>query len=216
MPPDLYSDYEATRFTSDPRRASIWHEIIGYLEGVFGIPDSLLELGAGYCDAVNSSRAKRRFATDIRPEFARNAAEGVVTHVGSCTDLSWIEQNRFQWVLASNLFEHLSKDDLVVTLRQVRGSLLAGGSLFVIQPNFRYAYRSYFDDFTHLPEAIMTEISMCDFLRTQGFGIAFSHPRFLPFSMKSRLPAHPFLVRAYLRSPIRPYGAQMLVVARPA
>ena len=39
-------------------------------------------------------------------------------------------------------------------------------------------------------------------------------PRFLPYSMReSRLPVKPWLVRAYLRSPIRPLAGQMLLVA---
>ena len=41
-------------------------------------------------------------------------------------------------------------------------------------------------------------------------------PRFLPFSLKSRLPKSPYLVRLYLRLPLRPLAKQMLVVARPA
>jgi hypothetical protein len=40
-------------------------------------------------------------------------------------------------------------------------------------------------------------------------------PRFLPYSMReTRLPLRPWLVRAYLRSPIRPRAGQMLVVAQ--
>jgi hypothetical protein len=40
-------------------------------------------------------------------------------------------------------------------------------------------------------------------------------PRFLPLTVKSRLPTWPLLIAAYLKSPFRPMGKQMLVVARP-
>ena len=40
-------------------------------------------------------------------------------------------------------------------------------------------------------------------------------PRFLPLTVKSRLPVWPFLIGAYLASPVKPLGKQMLLVARP-
>ncbi len=38
--------------------------------------------------------------------------------------------------------------------------------------------------------------------------------RFLPFSMRSRVPKWPWLVRLYLRLPFKPMAGQMLLVAR--
>ena len=83
-----------------------------------------------------------------------------------------------------------------------------------MQPNFRYAYRHYFDDYTH--RSMFTHVSLaepaalarvCASLRVE--------PRFLPYSMReSRLPVTPWLVRAYLRSPIKPRAGQMLLVAQ--
>ena len=36
-----------------------------------------------------------------------------------------------------------------------------------------------------------------------------------PYSMRdTRLPISPWLIRAYLRSPLKPFAGQMLVVAR--
>ena len=40
-------------------------------------------------------------------------------------------------------------------------------------------------------------------------------PRFLPLTVKSRLPVSPLLIRAYLASPFKPWGKQMLVRAKP-
>ena len=39
--------------------------------------------------------------------------------------------------------------------------------------------------------------------------------RFLPLTVKSRLPVSPLLIRAYLASPVKPMGKQMLLRARP-
>ena len=83
----------------------------------------------------------------------------------------------------------------------------------VIQPNFRYAYRRYFDDFTH--RSVFTDVSLPNMLRAQGFSVEDVRPKFLPYSMRGvqrRVPG--WAVRAYLASPVKPAAGQMLVVAR--
>ena len=49
-----------------------------------------------------------------------------------------------------------------------------------------------------------------------NFRILDCRPRFLPLTIKSRLPVHPLLIRAYLASPLKPQAKQMLVLAEPA
>ena len=94
----------------------------------------------------------------------------------------------------------------------VASVLRGGGRFVVVQPNFRYAWRHYFDDYTH--RSIFTDVSLPALLRVHGFRILEVRPKFLPYSMRqSRLPITSFLVRAYLRSPVKPLAGQMLVVA---
>ena len=50
-----------------------------------------------------------------------------------------------------------------------RRKLSPNGSLTILQPNYRYAYREYFDDFTHV--SIYSHVSLCDFLMANGFEI---------------------------------------------
>jgi hypothetical protein len=97
-------------------------------------------------------------------------------------------------------------------LQQLHRKLTMGGRIALLQPNFRYAFREYFDDYTHV--AVYTHVSLCDFLRAEGFEIVECHPRFLPLTIKSRLKVRPFLIWAYLKSPLKPLGKQMLVVAK--
>jgi len=209
----MYESYESTRFSFNPQRAAVWREVVRWLESRFGIPATLLELGAGYCDASNASRAATRIAVDLRAEFTRHAAPGVRTIVGSCADLREIPDASVNQVLASNVFEHLTRATLVQTVAEVRRVLAPGGHLVVIQPNFALIPRAYFDDFTHIAESIFTDRSLADFLAAQGMQVIVRQRRVLPFSMKSSLPAHPWLVRAYLRSPWKPFAGQMLIVA---
>jgi len=90
--------------------------------------------------------------------------------------------------------------------------LKAGGRLIVLQPNFKYCYREYFDDYTH--RLIFTDVSLRDALVAWDFEILKVIPRLLPFSMQSRLPKVPALISLYLRLPVRPLAKQMYVVAK--
>jgi hypothetical protein len=54
---------------------------------------------------------------------------------------------------------------------------------------------------------------MCDFLAAHGFRVIECKPRFLPLTIKSRLPVFPWLIRLYLALPARPLAKQMLIRA---
>jgi SAM-dependent methyltransferase len=128
------------------------------------------------------------------------------------TDLQSLGPASFDVVLASNLLEHFPPavaESVVVGVAYV---LRRGGCFVVVQPNFRYAWRQYFDDYTH--RSIFTDVSLPALLRAHGFRIVEVRPKFLPYSMRgARVPITSFLVRAYLRSPVKPMAGQMLVVA---
>jgi SAM-dependent methyltransferase len=131
------------------------------------------------------------------------------------TGLSRFEAGSFDVVLASNVIEHFEPDAAANLVTDVVRLLRPGGRMIVIQPNFRYAYRHYFDDYTH--RSAFTHVSLANLLRSKGLRMLRVEPRFLPYSMRgSRVPVMPWLVRAYLRSPIRPRAGQMLLVAEKA
>jgi hypothetical protein len=86
-----------------------------------------------------------------------------------------------------------------------------GATLNIVQPNFKYCAREYFDDYTHV--SIYTETGLADLLAAHGFKISRCVPRFMPFSIKSSMPVWPWLIRLYLSSPFKPFGKQMLIRA---
>jgi SAM-dependent methyltransferase len=191
----------------------VWKEICHYLQPRY-IPNdaSVLELGAGYCDFINNIRGRSRHAVDIANTVKDHAAPSVVVHVRSCVDLNDLASDYFDVVFASNLLEHLTRPELLRTLAEVRRVLTTRGRLVVVQPNFRYAFREYFDDYTHVQ--IFTDHGLADLLVATGFLIVAVQPRFLPFSLRSRLPKSAKIVRLYLHLPFRPFAGQMLVVAQ--
>ena len=210
----LTDRYFQTRFSEDPRREILWRTLVQYYFQCRIPPDGcVLELGAGYGNFINNVRARRRIAQDRWPEFAQHLAAGVESHAGPVTDLSFLADNSVDFAFASNLFEHISQQDFASVLAQLRRKLKPQGTLTLLQPNYRYAFREYFDDYTHITP--YSHLSICDFLHANSYDVIHCVPRFLPLTLKSRLKVSPLLIRLYLLSPLKPLGKQMLVQARP-
>jgi SAM-dependent methyltransferase len=204
--------YFETRFAPDPARAGVWGAIVRHLRPFLPAGGAVLELGAGYCAFINAVEARERHALDLFPALAEHAAPGVQAHVRGCDDLGVFPDQHFDVVFASNLFEHLDRDTLDRTLEEVRRVLRPGGRLILMQPNYRYCYREYFDDYTH--RLVFTHVSLADLLAAHGLVVERVDARFMPFSLKTRMPRWPWLVDLYLRLPFRPLAKQMLVVGR--
>lgn len=205
--------YYHSRFVHDPRRLGVWRVISRYLQPHVPADGRVLDIGAGYCDFINTIVAREKHAIDLFPGFTEFAAPGVVTHVGSCADLSAFPARFFDAVFESNVLEHLAAPVLAATLSEIKRVLKPGGRFIAIQPNFRFCYRTYFDDYTHVK--VFTHVSLADLLVSEGFDVEQAEPRFLPTSFKSRLPAWPWLTALYLRLPFRPLAGQMLIVSSP-
>jgi len=206
--------YHASRLIQDERRAATWRALWRHHFRHRIKPDAtVLDLGAGYGDFINSVTAARRIALDTWSGLSDHVAAGVEPIIGPVTDLSALAEASIDFAFASNLFEHLSQEDLVQVLGQLRGKLRVDGELCILQPNYRYAYREYFDDYTH--RTPYSHIGLADLLRAHGWTVTQVAPRFLPLTIKSRLPTWDWLVGAYLRSPLKPMGKQMMISARP-
>jgi len=205
--------YHDVHLTPDPARRIVWEAVARHLAPYVAPEAAVLEIGAGYCDWINHVRAARRVAVDIWPELPAFAAPGVEAVVlDVARDLHTLGPSAFDVVLASNVLEHFPPAVAESVVGGVAAVLRGGGRFVVVQPNFRYAWRRYFDDYTH--RSVFTDVSLPALLRAHGFRILEVRPRFLPYSMRgTRVPITSFLVRAYLRSPVKPMAGQMLVVA---
>jgi len=207
-------DYHASRLTLDSRRDVLWETLWRYCFSAMVDPnDCVLDLGAGYGNFINAVTARRRIAVDAWDGFPAHLAPGIEHKVGSVSDLDFLGDGAVDFAFASNLFEHLTKDDFAAVLAALRRKLSEKGTLTIVQPNYRYAYREYFDDFDH--KSIYSHVSMADFLTANGYEVFRVEPRFMPLSIKGRLPVNALLIRAWLASPWKPIGKQMLVRARP-
>lgn len=205
--------YHDAHFREHGSRETVWRVVAAHLAPYVPASAHVVELGAAYCHWINNVTAARRVAVDVWDGVRQHAADGVEAHVLDLAGgLGTFGDGSFDVVLASNLLEHFVPDAAAVLAGEVARILRPGGRFVIVQPNFRHAYREYFDDYTH--RAVFTDVSLPALLRASGFTIDVVRPRFLPYSMRdSRLPIHPWLVRAYLASPYKPRAGQMLVVA---
>jgi SAM-dependent methyltransferase len=211
--PALY----AHRFDDAARaaKARIWSVLCAQFFQRYVRPsDTVLDVGAGYCEFINHIACARKLAVDDSPHVTERAAPEVETHVGRADRLDWLADGAVDVAFASNFFEHLPDSAALLTvLGEVRRVLRPGGRLLILQPNIRYAYREYWDFIDHhLP---LSHVSVVEALTLAGFRTVEVRPRFLPFSTKSVLPQWPMLVSLYLRLPLlhRWLGKQMFVVA---
>jgi SAM-dependent methyltransferase len=206
--------YHSSRLPADRRREVLWQVLWRfYFSKLISPRDCVLDLGCGYGSFINTVVAERRIAVDAWPECPSYLAPGVEAVVGSVTELGFLADNSVDFAFASNLFEHITQADLASVLEQLRTKLRPEGTLTIVQPNYRYAFRQYFDDYTHI--TVYSHVSLADFLTANGYDIVEVRPRFMPLTIKSRIPVSPLLIRAYLASPVKPLGKQMLLRARP-
>lgn len=209
----------ANRFDHRQRKAknALWKVLIdSFLQVHVGHNARVLDIAGGYCEFINQVKAREKFLIDLNPDAQDFADPDVkVLHLDI---LSEIDENHlpfayFDAIFVSNFFEHLhNKEELIQVLSFCFDRLRPGGKLLVIQPNFKYSYREYYDFIDHyLP---ITDRSLEEVLRAVGFSIDLMIPRFLPFSTKGR-PSSTLLLKIYLRVPLlwQFLGGQLFVKA---
>ncbi|MGB3265866.1 MAG: methyltransferase domain-containing protein [Microcoleus sp.] len=208
----------ANRFDSRQMQAKValWKVLIDeFLQDYVPPESAVLDIGGGYCEFINQIWADKKCLIDLNPDsklFANSDVKILNVDVLNCGNKS-VFAEQFDRIFISNFFEHLrNKEELVEIISFCFDALKPSGSLLVIQPNFKYSYKEYYDFIDHqLP---ITHLSLQELLQTVGFEIDLIIPRFLPFSTKGR-PASPLLLKIYLKLPFlwRFLGGQMFVKA---
>jgi SAM-dependent methyltransferase len=204
---------------SQSKRTAMWKVLCRVVLQRYVSPDdTVVDLGAGFCEFINAIQCSRKVAIDASAALRQHAASEVHVIAGDVQAiLAQLGDASANVVFCSNFLEHLrDKDAVLAVLREVHRLLVNGGRLIIIQPNIRYAYKEYWDFFDH--HVALSHRSLSEALQLAGFDIEVMRPRFLPYTTKSRLPQAAWLVRLYLAFPPAQWflGKQMLVVARRA
>ena len=208
----------AHRFDNEQaRRSVLWQTLCRhYFQRWIPVDGAVLDLAAGGCEFINNIVARRRIAIDLNPAVIEHAEAGVEAHVARSTDLHMLGDATLDRAFVSNFFEHITRDDIIATLSEIRRVLRPDGKVLILQPNIRFCARDYWMFFDHITP--IADRALVEALTATGFRIELNLPRFLPYTTKSRLPSGDALVRLYLRSPWawRLIGGQAFVVGVPS
>ena len=206
------------RFSRDEREKKdrIWKVLCEqYFQRFVRATDTVLDLACGQGEFIRHIRCANKIAVDLNAEVKELLPPEIRFIRTSADDLSAVAEGSVDVCFVSNFFEHLqSKGQMDLVLCELRRGLKPGGRVVNMQPNVRVEPGRYWDFYDHvLP---LSDRSAAEAYAKAGFSIELLVPYFVPFTTKSRLPQHPWLVRAYLALPPlwRLMGGQFVIVAR--
>ncbi len=181
-----------------------------------GPTDTVLDVGAGYCEFINVVHAARRIAIDANPDMAEFAAPGVEVRIEQVSDLRGFRDGEIDVVFSSNFLEHLPDKGAVTALVEAAFRVLRpGGRIILVGPNVRLVPGSYWDFYDH--HVALSDRSVTELLSVTGFQVVAARARFVPYTVVGwRLPVRQWLVRAFVA--LMPFsswlfGKQFLVIA---
>ncbi len=177
--------------------------------------DTVMDLGCGYGEFINSVQCGQKLALDLNPD-ARKYCRSDVDLLIQRGDWQWACRDcSLDVVFTSNFFEHLpDKDALKRTLGECVRCLKPTGRLIAMGPNLRVLNGEYWDFWDH--QLTLSDKSLTEAMNLCGLEVVECHPRFLPYTMVGKREATPALVAIYLRCrwAWRILGKQFLIVAR--
>jgi len=197
-------------------RRRVWRVLVAQFFQRF-VPENgtILDLGCGYGEFINTVKAGRKFGMDLNPDSKTHLDAGITFLHQDCSAAWPMNEDNLDLVFTSNFFEHLpDKQTLGRALDEIFRCLKRGGRLIAMGPNIKVVNGRYWDFWDHyLP---LTETSLAEGLTVRGFVIDRCEARFLPYTMVGG-PKYPlWMLSVYLSFPIlwRLKGEQFLLVAR--
>jgi SAM-dependent methyltransferase len=215
--PDLAALYRF-RFRESERlqKVLIWKALCEhYFQKLVGENKTIVDLACGYGEFISNIHGAKKYGVDLNPDAPKYLGPDVQFCQSRADSIDAIPDRTADVVFTSNFLEHLkTKDECDAVLREVLRILKPGGRFIIMGPNIRYLADRYWDFYDHyLP---LSHLSMEEGLVQAGYEVQSVTARFLPYTTRSALPQHPWLIALYLKLPIvwALLGKQFLVVGR--
>src|SRR6478609_6361313 len=195
-------------------RLRVWEAIAPHVHGLMGSPQTVLDPAAGRGEFIGSIDARERWAVDEVAYAEAEQTAGVKVVTASIMDAD-LPAEHFDGVFASNFLEHLHTQEAIAQfLERMRDSMVSGGRIAIMGPNYRYCSKEYWDCADHY--IALTHVAIAEHLYAAGFEPERVIPRYLPYSFRGILPPSQRLTGMYLRTPPawKLLGKQFLVIGR--
>ena len=176
--------------------------------------DTVIDIGAGYCEFINNINCAKKIAIDLNPDTKKFANKEV--EVVSCSALKIPQKYKgsADVLFMSNFLEHLSsKQEVIDCLANANQLLKNVGRIILIQPNINLVKEKYWDFIDHTVP--LNKGSIEEALAITGFQKGETVEKFLPYNTKINLPMPNILLKFYLTLPsiIRPFAGQSFFMA---
>lgn len=200
-----------------PKRNQIWKTLcLSFFQRYVSTSDTLLDIGAGYCEFINNINCYRKIAVDINPSTKKFANKNIEILQVSALSIPSKLHNKIDVIFVSNFLEHLnSKKEVVTFLMNCRKILKENGTLLLLQPNISLVKEAYWDFIDHTVP--LNTNSIKEVLEITGFKIEIFIEKFLPYTTKQKfLPQNDIFIKIYLKLPyfLRFFAGQSFVLAR--
>ncbi len=176
---------------------------------------TILDIGAGWGEFINNIDAARKLAMDLNADTKDRLSREVEILQQDCSQKWQVESGTLDLVFTSNFLEHLpDKASVERTICETHRCLKDGGIVICLGPNIKFLPGAYWDFWDH--RVPLTDSSLAELLKMNGFTIDLCVPRFLPYTMSTGRTPPLFLVRLYLKVPLvwPLFGKQFLIIGR--
>ncbi|NCZ71676.1 MAG: class I SAM-dependent methyltransferase, partial [Actinobacteria bacterium] len=130
------------------QRIKVWAPISRYVTSLAQNPQRVLDPACGLGEFINSFPAPERWAADLGLDGS-TLEPSVKFTSGSFFDVD-LPNDYFDLIFLSNVLEHmLNQEQVNECLVRARSKLRPGGTIVVMDPNFRFCRKEYFDCADH-------------------------------------------------------------------
>lgn len=213
MPEMLQRQYDARFSGSENYRNLVWKELCIFFSRYIPTGATVLDLGCGWGEFINNITATKKIGMDLNPAAREHLSPAVTFLNADCSDQWPLAPDSIDIVFTSNFLEHLpAKASVEQTVAEAFRCLRPGGKLICMCPNIRDVQGAFWDFWDH--HVPLTELSLGELMRLNGFYVEESIRRFLPYSMSIGRKIPLVFVKLYLKYPLlwRFFGKQFLVV----
>lgn len=173
--------------------------------------DVVLDLPCGYGEFINNIQAKKKIAIDLNPDASKYLRKSI-KFINASSNKTTLEKNSVDVIFVSNFFEHITREQIISTIKEFKRILKKNGKVIILQPNIRFCAKDYwmfFDHITPIDDRALDEV-----FEINDFKLTYKIEKFLPYSTKSSLPKNVSLIKLYIKAPFlwHIFGKQSLLV----